>query len=759
MLFEKATMPAPGESPLEEAARRSKQQAAIGELGQAALTGVEPGVLVGQTCGLVESVLDTTRCAVVEWVDVAFHLRFAVGSRAGFDECGETSETHLPILIHCMTVTQAVPFSLFAKSGLADLEHLAARHRVRSGVAVRISGHQRHFGVLLVYSEQERVFTTDEMEFLKAIADMTGAIIESARAHAALATTQQRFRALVENSADGLLLVDAGGSISYSGPSTIRILGYMEAELIGTSLQSLVHPTDVEFILRIKGELLATPGEVRDFEVRLRTAEGEWLCVEATARNLLDNEDVGAIVINYRDVTARKEAEQQLERLAYRDALTDLPNRFLFQDRVIHAIEQSWRRRKGLALMYLDLDRFKLVNDTLGHDVGDSLLQAVALRLRLTVRRDDTVARLGGDEFAILLPDIERAEDAGIVARKLLDGLQEPFVIEGHQLYAPGSIGVAIYPEDGEDFASLLKNADSALYRAKELGRNNVQLFTATMNERYRQRLGIELSLRRAIEEGSLQVHYQPIVDARSGDIKTFEALLRWTHDGAALPPAVVIPIAEETGLIMAIGAFVLRKACEDLRSWRAAGLKSTVSVNLSPFEMRQAGFVSRAAQVFESMKVSPSDIQFEITESGALDNLDMARSVLGALRTLGCRVAVDDFGTGQSSLAHLKHFPLDSVKLDREFLRDSTAPNDLALLGSIIDLVHSLQLEVVAEGIETKAELELLRALGCDGLQGFWFSRAMPADEVPLFVARFGEETFSDRIQVRSRPAQRPYR
>lgn len=649
-----------------------------------------------------------------------------------------------------------VPFDDSLPEIAAHREHIAAIHEMRAGVAVRISGLDRHYGVLVAYSGDERVFTTDELEFLKAVADLTGAIIESARARAALATTEQRFRALVENSTDGLLLVDAAGTIRYTGPSTVRILRFIEAELVGSSFESLVHPMDVEFARRMRAELLGEPGQPRDFELRFRTAEGDWIWVEATGRNLLHNEDVAAIVINYRDVTDRREAERQLERLAYRDNLTDLPNRFLLQDRISHAIEQSDRRGKGLALMYLDLDRFKLVNDTLGHDIGDALLQAVAMRLRMTVRREDTVARLGGDEFAILLPDIHRAEAAGIVARKILDGLQEPFAVQGHQLYAPGSIGVAVYPDDGVDFASLLKNADSALYRAKELGRNNVQLFTATMNERYRQRLNVELNLRRAIDEDALEVQYQPIIDARNGAVRSFEALLRWNHEGIPLSPTTVIPIAEETGLIVQIGAFVIRRACEDLRRWRAAGMTSFgVSVNLSPFEMRQPSFVVRIAETIEAAGIPPRDIQFEVTESGALDNVDMARNILGGLRDFGCRVAVDDFGTGQSSLAHLKRLPLDSVKLDREFLRDSTIPSDLALLGSIIDLVHSLQLDVVAEGIETEAELMLLRALGCDGMQGFWFSHAMRADAVPRFVSDFRnsmEESFRERIPIRDR-------
>jgi diguanylate cyclase (GGDEF)-like protein/PAS domain S-box-containing protein len=751
------------DSALAEVARRSRQQAAIAELGQAALTGVEPEVLLGQTCGLVESVLDTTRCAIVERGDDGFHVGFAIGSRTGFDSC-ELTAPHLPLLLHTMQSERPASFEACAVSGLVDLEHLRAEHSICAGAVVRISGRERHFGVLLVYSAEPRLFMHDEFEFLKAVADLTGAIIESSRAHLALAATEQRFRALVENSTDGLLLTDTEGKIRYCGPSTIRILRYTEAELIGCRFEALVHPGDLEFVQRIHADVLARPGQPQDFELRFHGADGNWLWVDATATNLLHNADVGAIVINYRDVTDRKEAERQLEHLAYRDNLTGLPNRFLFQDRVHHAIEQSARRQKGLALMYLDLDRFKLVNDTLGHAVGDALLQKVAARLRSTIRREDTVARLGGDEFAILLPEVARAEDAGIVARKILDSLQDPFFVEEHQLYAPGSIGVSVYPHDGLDFVSLLKNADSALYRAKELGRNNVQLFTAAMNERYGQRLKVELSLRRAIEDQSLDVHYQPIIDARTGAIHSFEALLRWKHEGTDVSPSTVIPIAEETGLIVPIGDFVIRRACGDLRRWRDQGFSSFgVSVNLSPYELRQPGFVSRVSDAIRTEAVNASDIQFEVTESGALENLDMALNVLGGLRALGCRVAVDDFGTGQSSLAQLKRFPIDTVKLDREFLRDSAVPNDLALLGSIIDLVHSLSLYVIAEGIETTTELRLLQALGCDGLQGFWFSRALSADKVMEYVAAHRaslDDTVNDRIAIRSRPASpRPHR
>jgi diguanylate cyclase (GGDEF)-like protein/PAS domain S-box-containing protein len=351
-------------------------------------------------------------------------------------------------------------------------------------------------------------------------------MIDRARAEDALAASEQRFRALVENSTDGILLIDAGAVILYAGPSTARILGHGD-DLIGKRVDETIHPDDVMSARLFHGQLVAGADTIVRGEVRIRHADGRWRSIEAVATNLLHDPAVAAIVINYRDITDRKDAEQQLERLAYRDSLTDLPNRFLFHDRLRHAIDQAERRAHGLAVLYLDLDRFKLVNDTLGHSVGDELLQSVAVRLRQVLRADDTIARLGGDEFAILLPEVDRPEDAGSVAGKVLTALRAPFTVAEHQLYATVSIGLSIYPTDGEDVVTLLKNADSALYRSKELGRNNVQLFAASMNARYMRRLDLEVALRTALEREELEMHYQPIIDRRTGTIRSFEALMR----------------------------------------------------------------------------------------------------------------------------------------------------------------------------------------------------------------------------------------
>ena len=722
-----------------EIARRARQSRAIAELGQAALSHVEVSILIGQTCALVEEVLEADRCAIIELIDRDWQLRFSVGSKIDFALCDEIHEQHLAQLLYIAAMPGPMIFRNLAAEPRFDGNHLLAVHGVQAGVGVRIAGRERPFGVLLVYSGRDRLFLPDEVEFLQSVADLTGAMIESARADDALAASEQRFRALVENSTDGIFLIDAHGTIHYAGPSTCRILGFADSDLVGKRIEEVIHPDDVPTTRVFHAQLLSGKGMTVKGEVLVRHATRGWRAVEAMATNLLADPAVAAIVINYRDVTERKDAERQLERLAYRDSLTGLPNRFLFHDRLHHGIDQARRRRRGLGVMYLDLDRFKLVNDTLGHSIGDELLQAVAARLTDVLRVDDTIARLGGDEFAILLPDIDRPEDAGTVATKVVQALRAPFVVGSHQLYAPGSIGVSLYPADGEDVTTLLKNADSALYRAKELGRNNVQLFAASMNERYRKRLDLEVALRSAVERQELELHYQPIIDRRTGRIRAFEALMRWRRGDELVSPSAFIGIAEETGLIVAMGDWALDRACADLRAWRAGGAPEFgVAVNLSAHQLQQPEFIKTIHDTILRHNLAPYDLELEVTESAALQNLQWTLLVLDQLRSIGVRIAVDDFGTGQSSLAYLKRFPLHTVKMDREFLRDLSNPSDAALISSIIDLVHSLDLYVVAEGVETMAELRLLNARGCDGLQGYFFSKPMPANVVPEYVAAY---------------------
>ncbi|MGH9419057.1 MAG: diguanylate cyclase domain-containing protein, partial [Thermoanaerobaculia bacterium] len=399
-------------------------------------------------------------------------------------------------------------------------------------------------------------------------------ISERKRAQAELEKREQRFRALVEKSWSGVALLDADLAFTYSGASTERLLGYSDDDLSGTSFLAYIHPRERETMRETMVSLTSGAAHESQCELRFRHKNGMWIWLEAFAQNMLHDESVGAIVLNYRDVTQRKATEKQLEYQAYYDALTGLPNRLLFRDRVIYALAQARRNRRGVAVLYLDLDHFKLVNDSLGHSLGDGLLTEVAARLQGCVRASDTISRLGGDEFTILLIDTSSSEAIASVARKILQSLARPFRVEGHELFVTASIGISIFPSDGDEVETLLKSADSAMYRAKELGRNQAQMFTASMNERYGRRLALEQSLHHALERDELLVHYQPIFDRNRKKIVSLEALVRWNHPTRGLvQPGDFIGLAEETGLIVPIGEWVLRRVCSDLRDWRHAGL------------------------------------------------------------------------------------------------------------------------------------------------------------------------------------------
>src|SRR5207245_7916960 len=376
-----------------------------------------------------------------------------------------------------------------------------------------------------------------------------------------------------------------------------------------------------------------------------------WIWLEAFGQNLLHDQSVNAIIVNYRDITQRKATEKQLEYQAYYDALTGLPNRLLFRDRVVNAIAQAKRHRRGIAVMYLDLDHFKLVNDGLGHSVGDGLLSEVAARLQGSIRASDTISRLGGDEFTILLNDTNSTDAVFAVARKVLQSLARPFRVGGHELFVTASIGISVYPSDGEDVETLLKCADSAMYRAKELGRNQAQLFLASMNERYVRRLSVEQNLHHALERDELAVYYQPIYDAQSGRIVSFEALLRWNEPGkGVVEPVEFIRLAEETGLIVPIGDWVIAQSCAQLRKWRDLGLTDLgLTVNISAPQLQQSRFIELILRPVQDNKLPPDALKLEITESVAVQNMDLTLQVLRDIRRQGVGIAIDDFGTGQS--------------------------------------------------------------------------------------------------------------
>ena len=447
-----------------------------------------------------------------------------------------------------------------------------------------------------------------------------------------------------------------------------------------------------------------------------------------------DQEDIEALSAAFVEALSRKRAEETIKHLAYHDALTGLPNRTLFHDRLTVALAQARRNKRMLAVMFLDLDRFKVVNDTAGHEGGDKLLLSVAGRLGGLVREGDTVARVGGDEFAILSSEIARVEDASEAAERILEGLRRPWVVQGQEFHVSTSIGIAMYPSDGDDAESLLRNADTAMYRAKERGRDNYQLFTPAMNATIAERLVVEGSLRHGLERGEFVVHYQPQVDLRSGQVVGTEALVRWQHpDRGLVAPAEFIPVAEDTGLIVPLGEWVLRTACAQNRAWQEDGLPPLrVAVNLSARQFQQRNLVDMVAQALEDTGMDPHCLQLEITEGVAMQDVDSTIAVLRSLRAMGVEIAMDDFGTGYSSLSYLKLLPVSAVKIDGSFVRDLTIdPNDAEIAAAVISMAHNLKLNVIAEGVETEEQLALLKQRDCDEGQGYLFSRPAPAEAV----------------------------
>jgi len=434
-------------------------------------------------------------------------------------------------------------------------------------------------------------------------------------------------------------------------------------------------------------------------------------------------------------------AARDAEHMAYHDRLTGLPNQLLFFDRLDMALQHAKRHKHKLAVLFIDLDRFKYVNDSLGHGAGDELLGIAARRLTGCVRSEDTVARFGGDEFIILLRIIGRIEDAGKVAQKIIDTMNPPLSVGKHEIVSTASVGISIYPNDGEDAESLVKNADTAMYRAKEAGRDAYRYYTPAMNARTLEILELESDLRRALARKQLRLHYQPLIEVSEGRIYGLEALLRWEHPRyGLLGPDRFIETAETTGLILPIGEWVLREACRQIRQWKKhLGLDLIVSVNLSPRQFEQPDLVSQIRDALHESGLRPENLEIEITETNAMGDVDKTVRLLNELKVLGVRIAIDDFGTGYSSLSYLKLFPIDTLKLDQSFVSGISVPEDGAIARGVIAMAHSLGLHVVAEGVETLGQLEFLKESSCDRLQGFLFSRPLDPENFERYLAHKG--------------------
>ncbi|MEL0584911.1 MAG: EAL domain-containing protein [Candidatus Thiodiazotropha sp. (ex. Lucinoma kazani)] len=550
---------------------------------------------------------------------------------------------------------------------------------------------------------------------------------------------------IIEHTMEGVLITDSNGVIDSVNPAFTEITGYSEQEIITQHPRILIsgrHPP--EFFEELWDNVRNT-GSWRG-EVWNQRKNGEVYPVWMTISCVRDEQgSVMHYVAVFSDITSIKQTQSQLEHLAHHDSLTNLPNRLLFEDRLEHAIAQAKRQKRQLAVLFLDLDRFKNINDSLGHAMGDELLKEVAARLQKILRDDDTAARLGGDEFTVLVENIEDPSQAAVVATKIQEKFKAPFKIAGRELHVTTSIGISIYPEDGKDVADLTKNADAAMYQAKEQGRNNYRYYTSELTRTAFERLLLETELRSALHQNQLLLYYQPQISLNNGEMTGAEAVLRWHHPRLGIiPPARFIPLAEESGLIHEIGNWVLQEACAQTRYLNKQGLfQGRMAINLSVRQIMQTDLILRFEQIIADSGCPPTMLQLEVTEGIFMGQMQHSVPVLDVFKKLGVSIAIDDFGTGYSSLSYLKQLPIDKLKIDRSFIRDMPHDSDaVAITQAIVSLGKNLGLRITAEGIETMAQQSLLQKMGCQEGQGYLYSPPVPAETFEEMLLE-GRRTF----------------
>ncbi|HMJ52602.1 MAG TPA: EAL domain-containing protein [Polyangiaceae bacterium] len=554
----------------------------------------------------------------------------------------------------------------------------------------------------------------------------------------ALFEEKERAQVTLNCIGEGVICTDVSRNITFLNAAAERMTGWLLLEAAGRPMTEVFRMLDAanrQTIPIPTGIAVGSrpPVHLPSNCILIRRG-GVDIAVENSVAPIYDRQGqlTGTVVV-FRDVSAARAMSLEIAHSAEHDFLTGLPNRVRLNDRVSQAITMAQRHGKQLAVLFLDLDGFKHINDSLGHPVGDKLLQSIAKRLIDCGRASDTVSRQGGDEFVVLLSELQQPEDAAIAARRMLQAVAEAHAVDEHEIHVTTSIGVSIYPEDGTDAETLVKNADTAMYQAKENGRQNYQYFTPAMNERAVERQSIEESLRRALERRQFALHYQPKINFKTGAITGAEALLRWTHPTrGSVSPMQFIPVAEACGLIRPIGSWVLRQACEQARAWVDAGLPvATMAVNVSAMEFRDEGFLEGLFAVLSDTGLDPTSLELELTESVLMKHPESSAAILQKLRARGVQVALDDFGTGYSSLSYLRKFPIDALKIDQSFVSQITAAaDDTSIVTAVISMAQNLKLRVVAEGVETIEQKDFLQTHQCDEAQGYYFSRPVPPDQ-----------------------------
>jgi diguanylate cyclase (GGDEF)-like protein/PAS domain S-box-containing protein len=712
-----------------EQAQRTRQLEQLARVAQAVGRELEESAILDETVRHIPELLGAD-AALVFLVDQHFSIRRYVHHGVEPAEV-DAFDQHLDDLTSASVLRSGEPYLT------ADLRSEPNRRypwpevwRIRGVLAVPImwGGHVQ--GALLALRFTTAPFTSDAVRLATLYASQVAAALENARLF-------DHFRALIRGVSDVIAIVDEDQAFQYVSPAAESAWGCQTDELRGESFFARIHPEDRALASQLLAQAGEEPGATVTGGLRVLHAIHAWRDFELILSNQVYDPAINGIIVTYHDNTERKMFESQLSTLAFRDAVTDLPNRVLFMDRLEHALRRSARVGAAVGVLFIDLDNFKVINDSLGHAAGDAVLAEFADRLQACVRAEDTAARLGGDEFTVL---IEQSDDPNLaidIAERIHEALREPFHLASQDVFTSASIGIALSnPEAAEQVGpdELLRNADLAMYRAKSNGKAQYALFQTSLTASARLRLALETDLRLALERGDLRVNYQPIVLLVDESIPSVEALVRWQHpDRGLIPPDQFIPLAEETGLIVPLGLWVLAEACRQTRAIQVdlpAARRLRVSVNLSPRQLAHPSLVEDVALALERTQLDPASLILEITETAVTQDMDEARRKLRALKAMGVGIAIDDFGTGYSSLSVVTRFPLDILKIDRSFVRDMEHdPNSMTVVRSVVALADGLGLKVTAEGVETHTQLRLLRSLGCGQGQGYLFARPLPAD------------------------------